>query len=295
MTKLLKVCSALFLGVFLSFSMVFGQSSSAQEFKIDPFLNGLKINHLGGDEFETHHVVVEYAVKPLEGSILEPKWQLTDVVAFQNGKAIVVDDFKLNTDYLYRVGLVDAKIQGEVYPEKISWISEVHEFHSKSVVENIFVSPKETKIKVAWTLDYTLLSDLSDYGIVVSYNLALEEKRKEKKFAAQDWTKSDVLPISTMNYEITGLKDNENYVVRVGIVNKDTGKEWYSPKQAVATERAWGVVKFLILMGALGLFIYGMKVMSDGLQQAAGSKLRNWLRAITSNRLKGVFAGIGIH
>jgi phosphate:Na+ symporter len=294
MTTLLKVCPALFFGVFLSFSMVFGQSPSAQEFKIDPYLNGLKINYLGAEEFGTHQVIVEYAVKPLEGSILEPKWQLSDAVAIQNGKAIVVDDFKLNTDYLYRIGLVDAKLQGEIDADKVSWISEVQEFHSKSVVENIFVSAKETKIKVTWTVDYSLLSDLSNYGIVVSYNTAIEEKRKEKKFAAQDWVKSDILPISTMNYEISGLKDNENYVVKVGIVNKDTGKEWYSPKQAVATERAWGIVRFLILMGALGLFIYGMKVMSDGLQQAAGSKLRNWLRAITSNRLKGVFAGVGI-
>lgn len=294
MTALLKTCTLLFLGIFLSCSTVIGQNHSAQLFKIDPYLNGLKINYLGGDDFEEYLVVVEYAVKPLEGSILEPSWKLSEPVRFENKAANVIDDFKLNTDYLYRVGLLDAQDSKEVDASKISWLSDVQEFHSKSVIENIFVSTKETKINVAWTVDYSLLSDLSNYGIIVSYNTAIDEKRKEKKFAAKDWVKSDILPISTMNYEIEGLVDNENYVVKVGIVNKDTGKEWYSPKQAATTERAWGIIKFLILMGSLGLFIYGMKVMSDGLQQAAGSKLRNWLRAITSNRLKGIFAGIGI-
>jgi phosphate:Na+ symporter len=295
MTSLFKVCSVLFFCIFLSFSTVLAQAvPQAKDFKIDTYLNGVKIQFKGSAEIDAFQVVVEYAVKPLAGSILEPNWKLADLVAFKNNSAIVIDEFKLNTDYLFRVGLVPAEITQDIVVDQVNWISEVQEFHSKSVVENVFVSAKETTIKVAWTLDYALLSDLTNYGIVVSYNLAIEEKRKEKKFAAQDWVKSEVLPISTMNYEITGLKDNENYVVKVGIINKDTGKEWYSPKQAASTERAWGIVKFLILMGALGLFIYGMKVMSDGLQQAAGSKLRNWLRAITSNRLKGVFAGIGI-
>lgn len=295
MTSLLKVCSVLFLGIFITFSAALAQSApQSNDFKINPYLNGIKVQYKGSSDADAFQIVVEYAVKPAIGSILEPNWKLTEASPFVSSAAIVVDEFKLNTDYLYRAGWIASEKAQNIDAAQIKWITDVQEFHSKSVVENVFVSAKETKVKVAWTLDYTLLSDLTNYGIIVSYNLAIEEKRKEKKFAAQDWVKSEVLPISTMNYEITGLKDNENYVVKVGIVNKETGKDWYSPKQAVSTERAWGIVKFLILMGALGLFIYGMKVMSDGLQQAAGSKLRNWLRAITSNRLKGVFAGIGI-
>jgi len=34
---------------------------------------------------------------------------------------------------------------------------------------------------------------------------------------------------------------------------------------------------FLVLMGALGFFIYGMKVMSEGIQKAAGQKLGKFL------------------
>ncbi|OIQ29794.1 MAG: Na/Pi cotransporter [Crocinitomix sp. MedPE-SWsnd] len=50
----------------------------------------------------------------------------------------------------------------------------------------------------------------------------------------------------------------------------------------------------MILIGALGLFIFGMKIMSEGLQKAAGSRLRNMLASITKNRLKGILTGFGI-
>lgn len=49
---------------------------------------------------------------------------------------------------------------------------------------------------------------------------------------------------------------------------------------------------FLKLIGALGLFLYGMKLMSEALQKVAGDKMRNILAAMTSNRIKGVFTGV---
>lgn len=49
---------------------------------------------------------------------------------------------------------------------------------------------------------------------------------------------------------------------------------------------------FLTLIGALGLFLYGMKIMSEGLQKAAGNKLRAILAAMTKNRVAGVFTGV---
>ena len=42
------------------------------------------------------------------------------------------------------------------------------------------------------------------------------------------------------------------------------------------------------------MFLYGMNLMSGGLQKAAGNRLRNLLSAMTSNPLKGVLTGIGI-
>lgn len=51
---------------------------------------------------------------------------------------------------------------------------------------------------------------------------------------------------------------------------------------------------FLTLIGSLGLFLYGMKIMSEGLQKVAGSKLRSALTAMTKNRFSGILTGIFI-
>ena len=53
----------------------------------------------------------------------------------------------------------------------------------------------------------------------------------------------------------------------------------------------YGFIDLVSLLGALGFFIYGMKVMSEGIQKVAGSKMRQILGAMTSNRFKGVFTG----
>lgn len=49
---------------------------------------------------------------------------------------------------------------------------------------------------------------------------------------------------------------------------------------------------FLTLIGSVGLFLYGMKVMSEGLQKVAGDRLRNILAVMTKNRFSGMFTGI---
>lgn len=48
----------------------------------------------------------------------------------------------------------------------------------------------------------------------------------------------------------------------------------------------------LQLIGSLGLFLYGMKIMSEGLQKFAGDRLRSILTAMTTNRVTGVITGI---
>ena len=53
----------------------------------------------------------------------------------------------------------------------------------------------------------------------------------------------------------------------------------------------FGIYELFTLIGALGFFIYGMKVMSDGIQKVAGSKMRGILSKMTSNRFLGVATG----
>ncbi len=55
---------------------------------------------------------------------------------------------------------------------------------------------------------------------------------------------------------------------------------------------SYSLFDFLKLVGSLGLFLYGMKIMSEGLQKMAGDKLRGILSSMTKNRFMGVMTGI---
>ena len=55
-----------------------------------------------------------------------------------------------------------------------------------------------------------------------------------------------------------------------------------------------GILQIFTLLGALGMFLYGMNLMSSGLQKASGNKLRSFLSAMTSNPFKGVLTGLGV-
>lgn len=56
----------------------------------------------------------------------------------------------------------------------------------------------------------------------------------------------------------------------------------------------YSIVDLLGLLGAVGLFLYGMKVMSEGLQKAAGDGMRNLLSSMTRNRFAGCATGFTI-
>ncbi len=54
----------------------------------------------------------------------------------------------------------------------------------------------------------------------------------------------------------------------------------------------YSIIDFISLLGAVCLFLYGMKVMSEGLQKVAGDRLRNILGIMTRNRVTGVLTGV---
>ena len=56
----------------------------------------------------------------------------------------------------------------------------------------------------------------------------------------------------------------------------------------------YSLIDFLALLGAVCLFLYGMKVMSEGLQKTAGSRLRSILAWMTKNRILAIITGIVI-
>ncbi len=52
------------------------------------------------------------------------------------------------------------------------------------------------------------------------------------------------------------------------------------------------ILQILTLLGAMAMFLYGMTMMSEGLQKAAGDKLRSFLASMTSTTFKGIITGI---
>ena len=56
-------------------------------------------------------------------------------------------------------------------------------------------------------------------------------------------------------------------------------------------EKIMGITEVLQLLGGLALFLYGMQMMSTGLETSAGNKMKTILEKLTSNRIKGVIAG----
>jgi phosphate:Na+ symporter len=61
--------------------------------------------------------------------------------------------------------------------------------------------------------------------------------------------------------------------------------------QAKASRKNWVWILLISLSGGLGLFLFGMHAMSEGMQQSAGERLRSILENVTRNRIVG--AGIG--
>lgn len=163
-----------------------------------------------------------------------------------------------------------------------------------SIIKNINSTPKVEGFTIGWTIDYDHYEQLKaeGYSIVISYNTKIGADRFKEGYKGSEWQEIKDIPLNQTSYEVNAVAGDEDYVYKVGL---SKGEEiLWSKKYKVKTDIGWGIFKFLVMIGSLGMFIYGMKVMSEGLQQAAGSKLRNLLGSITSNRVKGVLTGFGI-
>ena len=71
----------------------------------------------------------------------------------------------------------------------------------------------------------------------------------------------------------------------------DPGRRGRRAPNTILHDMSYSFLDFLGLLGSVGLFLYGMKVMSEGLQKAAGDRLRNILSAMTRNRFTGTLTG----
>lgn len=54
------------------------------------------------------------------------------------------------------------------------------------------------------------------------------------------------------------------------------------------------ILSFLSLLGSLGMFLFGMKIMSESLQKLSGDKLRSVMQTMTGNRFSGLATGFSV-
>jgi phosphate:Na+ symporter len=54
------------------------------------------------------------------------------------------------------------------------------------------------------------------------------------------------------------------------------------------------MLTFLEILGSLGVFLYGMKILSEGIQKIAGQRMRYVMATMTQNRISGLFTGFGM-
>ena len=177
------------------------------------------------------------------------------------------------------------------------------EFTSE-MIQNVTAKAGEENAKISWSINHAAYAKLKelDAKLIITYNTKIGKKRAKKNIAGGEWMYTDPIDLDEINYKIEDLIGHETYYFKVGFalegdineVKDDKSKMQWSSEAKVKTKRGWGIAKLLILIGALGFFIFGMKLMSEGLQQAAGSRLRSMLGSITSNSVKGVFTGFGI-
>ena len=219
-------------------------------------------------------------------------WSYSDLFS-SDLKTITLDSLKENQFLLWSIGLGD------------NW-SEINEANTigTHVFENLEVKSGEESAKITWSINYEVARQLSDNDMlaVISYNTDIGKKRAKKGMEGSDWMYTEPFPLTKNKYEVKGLIGNEKYHFKVGFSPKGKIEENKTNKSAMVwstaknttTGRGWGLAKLMILIGSLGFFIYGMKLMSEGLQQASGSMLRSMLGSITKNRIKGVLTGFGI-
>lgn len=162
-------------------------------------------------------------------------------------------------------------------------------------IENISASGGVSEAKVSWHAHCDSVQDGQQF--VIRYL----ESNLTKLDANPPWNYTKPFDGSKTSYELEGLTVNEKFKFAIGVLPKGTtdmssSSIRWSKNKSFKTERGWTlgkglIMRILMLLGALALFIYGMKVMSEGIQKAAGQKLRQILGAITKNRLKGIFTG----
>jgi Na/Pi-cotransporter len=135
-----------------------------------------------------------------------------------------------------------------------------------------------------------LLSDPSGHpvpGIQVVYTLIAYPENGEDAMLQPQLVVSDSSGVASSTLILGSIPGTYRVSARI--------EEGFPDNELIFTARAskrnWVWILMISLLGGLGLFLFGMHTMSEGMQQSAGARLRTILENVTRNRIVG--AGIG--
>lgn len=171
-------------------------------------------------------------------------------------------------------------------------------FSQELEIENIHAKGDVGTAKITWNIKYDQVPQKGK--LIIRYL----ESNLTKLNSNPNWNYSEPIDPRQTSFELSGLAVNEKFKFAIGYIDTTEALlsspgslpiDWTKSK-SFETIRGWSfgtglVMRILMLLGSLALFIYGMKIMSEGIQRAAGQKLRDILGKVTSNRLKGIFTG----
>ena len=148
---------------------------------------------------------------------------------------------------------------------------------------------QEENVIISWMVDCT--SPEAPEDVVIRYNRSVVLANK-----GEVWKYSDPIPYSAGHLELNELNPSTSYIYQLGYLKspgleKNSENYIWSSRQHFETKMPWGATRFLFMIGALSLFIFGMKTMTEGIQASAGIRLRQILESMTKNRVTGVLSG----
>jgi phosphate:Na+ symporter len=164
------------------------------------------------------------------------------------------------------------------------------------------IAPKEVstvEVKDGLQINFAFDNFLSFEGY--GYVKYAEKSKLLSNQPEVEWEFSEPLMVKGGNMTFPDFENSKEYVFAITIVDEISNSpelsqlNWSGPF-VYKHDPSWSLksginLQILALLGALGLFIFGMKRMSEGVQKFFGNLLRKLIGAMTSNRANGIFYG----
>lgn len=177
------------------------------------------------------------------------------------------------------------------------WAQDLTLDNNKNYVATVSIEETKETIDISWVYNCEELPAIQSANtkVVVRYITSSDKKKLDAELEGVKWSYTNPVSSDSNSLTITDLIGDEKYYFQVGLFQDANAPNYekaiWSEKESGTPVAGWNYFKLLVLIGALGFFIFGMKTMSEGIQKLAGAKLQSILGAATSNRLAGVLTG----